>query len=212
MVCSSCVIGGPFFGKHWVVDRVPATLLVALADLVKWLDASRMPSMVIGGVAASILGRPRLTQDVDALAILPEGEWADAVSIAARHGILPRIENPLDFARRSRVLLMRHVESGIDIDVTFGGLSFEQAAIDNSEIHDIGGLRVRLPRVEDLLIMKAVARRPKDLQDIEGLLAAHPEADVVGVRRWVNEFAVALSTSDMLDEFDKLVARSRVKP
>jgi hypothetical protein len=107
---------------------------------------------------------------------------------------------------------MRHVESGIDIDVTFGGLSFEQAAIDNSEIHDIGGLRVRLPRVEDLLIMKAVARRPKDLQDIEGLLAAHPEADVVGVRRWVNEFAVALSTSDMLDEFDKLVARSRVKP
>jgi len=35
MVCSSCVIGA-FFGKHWVVDR-PATLLVALADLVKWL-------------------------------------------------------------------------------------------------------------------------------------------------------------------------------
>ena len=99
------------------------------------------------------------------------------------HGILPRIENPLDFARQSRVLLMRHAESGIDIDVTFGRLSFEQAAIDNSEIHDIGGLRVRLPRVEDLLIMKAVARRPKDLQDIEGLLAAHPEADVAFVRR-----------------------------
>jgi hypothetical protein len=37
-------------------------------------------------------------------------------------------------------------------------------------------LLVRLPRIEDLLIMKAVARRPKDLQVIEGLLAAHPEA------------------------------------
>ena len=100
-----------------------------------------MPSMIIGGVAASILGRPRLTQDVDALAILPEADWADAVSTAVRHGILPRIENPLDFARRSRVLLMRHTESGIDIDVTFGGLSFELTAIDNSQIHDIGGLR-----------------------------------------------------------------------
>jgi hypothetical protein len=29
------------------------------------------------------------------------------------------------------------------------------SAIEHSEIHDIGGLRVRLPRVEDLLIMKA---------------------------------------------------------
>jgi hypothetical protein len=27
--------------------------------------------MIIGGVAASVLGRPRLTQDIDALAILP---------------------------------------------------------------------------------------------------------------------------------------------
>ena len=206
---SSFVIGGPVFGRHCVVDRVPATLLGALADLMKWLDSTNIPSMVIGGVAASVLGQPRLTQDVDALAILPEGEWANAVSTAARHGILPRIENPLDFARRSRVLLMRHVESGIDIDVTFGGLSFEQAAIDNSKIHDIGGLRVRLPRVEDLLIMKAVARRPKDLQDIEGLLAAHPDADIVAVRQWVREFATAMSMSDMLDDFDKVVARSK---
>jgi hypothetical protein len=192
-----------------VVDRVPATLLAALADLVKWMDVTKMPSMVIGGVAASVLGQPRLTQDVDVLAILPEADWANAVSTAASHGILPRIENPLDFARRSRVLLMRHAESGIDIDLTFGRLAFEQAAIDNSEIHNIGGLRVRLPRVEDLLIMKAIARRPKDLQDIEGLLAAHPEADVVAVRQWVREFATAMTMSDMLDDFDKVVARNK---
>ncbi len=107
---------------------------------------------------------------------------------------------------------MRHAESGIDIDVTFGGLSFEQAAIHNSKIHDLGGLRLRLPRVEDLLIMKAVARRPKDLQDIEGLLAAHPEADVVTVRQWVSEFATAMSTSDMLEDFDRLVAQGKSMP
>ncbi len=78
-------------------------------------------------------------------------------------------------------------------------------------MHDIGGLRVRLPRVEDLLVMKAVARRPKDLQDIDGLLAAHPEADVAAVRQWVSEFAAAMSMSDMLEDFDKLVARSQSK-
>ncbi len=104
---------------------------------------------------------------------------------------------------------MRHVESGIDVDVTFGGLTFERTAIDNSKMHDIGGVRLRLPRVEDLLVMKAVARRPKDLQDMEGLLAAHPEANLATVRQWVSEFAAAMSTADMLLDFDNLVARSK---
>jgi hypothetical protein len=57
--------------------------------------------------------------------------------------------------------------------------------------------------------MKAVARRPKDLQDIEGLPAAHPDADIVAVRQWVHEFATAMSMSDMLEDFDKVVARSK---
>jgi len=42
------------------------------------------------------------------LAILPEADWAKAVDAAADHGIAPRIENPLDFASRTRVLLMKH--------------------------------------------------------------------------------------------------------
>lgn len=127
--------------------------------------------------------------------------------MATRFGIVPRIDNPLDFARRSRVLLMKHVASGIDIDVTFGGLPFEQAAVENSDRHDIAGVSMRLPRVEDLLIMKAIAHRPKDLQDIEGLLKAHPHADVTRVRQWVREFSMATGMSDMLEEFDKLLAR-----
>jgi hypothetical protein len=195
-----------------VPERILSSLLAALTDLVSWLDESNVPSMVIGGVAASVLGQPRLTQDVDALAILPEAEWAGLAAAAARHGIEPRADNALDFARRSRVLLMRHVDSGINIDLTFGGLSFEEVAVRESVLHEIGGLRLRLPRVEDLLIMKAVARRPKDMQDIEALLAAHPEADIDFVRQWISEFAAAISVPDLLDDFDAIVARRRLKP
>ena len=55
-----------------MAERVPTSLLGALADLVKWLESAQISAMVIGGVASSFLGRPRMTQDVDALAILPE--------------------------------------------------------------------------------------------------------------------------------------------
>jgi hypothetical protein len=172
-----------------VPEKVPASLRAAVADLVSWLDAAHIPAMIIGGVAASLLGRPRLTQDVDALAILPEKDWQGAIEEASRFGVVPRIQDALEFARQSRVLLMRHAASGIDLDITFGGLPFEQLAVENSQIHDLDGIRVKLPRVEDLLVMKAVARRPKDLEDIRGLLAAHPKVDVTAARRWVREFS-----------------------
>jgi hypothetical protein len=183
----------------------------ALADLTNWLDAARIPAMVIGGVAASILGRPRFTRDIDALVILPESNWQSAVESAAKFGIVPRIGEALEFARRSRVFLLRHAASGIDLDVTVGGLPFEISAVESSRPYDVGGVSVRLPRVEDLLVMKAIARRPKDLEDIRGLLAAHPEADVGAARRWIREFAIAASIPDMLEEFDRLLDQSRGK-
>jgi Nucleotidyl transferase of unknown function (DUF2204) len=190
-----------------VAEPFPATLQAALADLARWLEASRIPATIIGGVASSALGRPRLTQDIDALAIVPEANWAGVVDSAGRHGFVPRIEGALAFAQRSRVLLLRHIGSGIDVDVTFGGLPFEQAVVEKSSVHDVGGIRVRLPRVEDLLVMKAVARRPKDIEDIRGLLAAHPQADISEARRWVKEFATAMTMPDILDEFDQLLAK-----
>jgi hypothetical protein len=192
-----------------MTERVPASLLTALADLMKWLDASHIPSMVIGGVAASMLGRARLTQDIDALVLLPENEWANAISTGSSHNIVPRIEDPLGFARRSRMLLLTHTASSINIDISLGGLSFEQDALARAQVHETGGVRLRLPSVEDLLIMKAFAHRPKDMEDIKGLLDAHPTADLKVVRQWVKEFATAMSMPDLLDDFEKIVARRK---
>jgi hypothetical protein len=55
---------GPDFVRHSVAERVPVSLLAALADLAKWLEAAQIPAVIIGGVASSFLGRPRLTQEI----------------------------------------------------------------------------------------------------------------------------------------------------
>jgi hypothetical protein len=195
-----------------VAERVPKLFLKTLADLTGWLEGTRAPTMVVGGVAASILGRPRATRDIDALTMLPEDQWAAALAAAPDHGIVPRIEEPLEFARRTRVLLLRHVESGIDIDVILGRLPFEEEALGRSELHDLGGVHVRLPQVEDLLIMKVIAQRPRDLRDIEGLLDVHPGANLERVRQSVRKFATAMVMPDLLEGFEKLLAQRKPKP
>ena len=89
-----------------------------------------------------------------------------------------------------------------------GSLSFEEAAVEQGRTYSIDGVEIRLPRVEDLLIMKAVAHRPRDMQDIEGLLQAHPALDLQRVRQWISEFATATAMSELIEDFDKLLDRA----
>jgi len=192
-----------------VPEHVPEAFLKVLADLTNWLESANAPAMVVGGIAASILGRPRATRDIDSLAFVPEERWTALLAEAGNHGIGPRIEQPLDFARRTRVLLLRHADSGIDIDIILGRLPYEEEAIARGEFHDLAGVRVKLPQVEDLIIMKAIAQRPHDLRDIEGLLDAHPEANIGHVLQWVREFSTAMSMPDILDGLERLLAQRK---
>jgi len=57
--------------------------------------------------------------------------------------------------------------------------------------------------------MKAVAGRPRDMADIEAVLDANPEVDLGRVRRWLHEFSSALDSSEMLEEFERIVSRRR---
>lgn len=183
-------------------------LLAAMSALVGWLHEAKIPGVVIGGVAVSLLGRPRATRDVDAVMWLDnEQRLTDLVKAASTHGLQPRMDDVVSFAVQNRVLLLRHEASSVDLDIALGGLPFEQEAIAQAIERTVAGLSIPLPRPEDLVIMKAIAQRPRDFADIEGLVAATPALDIDYILRWVRDFAEALEAPELLDE----VAR-RLRP
>jgi hypothetical protein len=116
--------------------------------------------VVIGGLAASLLGRPRLTRNVDVLVVVDEGRWAGFLVTGTKYGFVPRQGDTLAFVQQSSVLLVRHEPSGLDADVVFGSLLFERETVAPAVWIDVGGVRVPLPRPEDLIILKDVAHRP----------------------------------------------------
>lgn len=61
-------------------------------------------------------------------------------------------------------------------------------------------------------LAEAIAQRPQDLRDIDGLLDVHPDADVDGVRQWVRESSSAMAMPDLLEGFEKLVAQREPQP
>jgi hypothetical protein len=72
---------------------------------------------------------------------------------------------------------------------------------------DVGGLGIRVARPEHLLVLKAIADRPRDRADIESLLRAHPDLDRAAARRVVVEFADALEQPELVATFDRLTGQ-----
>jgi hypothetical protein len=162
--------------------------------------------VIIGGIATSLLGAPRYTVDLDAVLLITLDDLPRLLEEASLQGIEPRISDPIAFARKNRVLLLRHTISGTDIDISLGILPFEVEMVERSITIEIGPIQLRLPTPEDLIILKAVAHRPKDMEDIHSIAANHPNMDKERIRFWVDQFCEALELPDLWKEISLLLS------
>lgn len=83
-------------------------------------------------------------------------------------------------------------------------MAFEEEVVARSQVYDLGMLSVRLPTPEDLIIMKAVAHRPKDLIDIQTVIDSHPDLDVDRIKEWVKSFAEILEMPNLWTDIEKM--------
>jgi hypothetical protein len=169
----------------------------ALRALRKALDAQKIPSAIIGGIAINANGIARFTEDVDATIPGADLDLTALIKRLGAHGIAPRHRDAMKFARRSQVLLLTHKASGVDLDVSLAWIGFELEAIRRARELTFGSARIRVARPEDLLIYKLIANRPQDLWDAERLLLLfRDKIDLDRVRRVLRELSEHLDGPD----------------
>lgn len=92
-----------------------------LDELTPVLDRHKGQRVVIGGIAVIARGVPRVTRDID---IAFSGADITLQALAAElsdAGIVARIDDALAFAAGSQVLLLRHAETGVDVESRWHG-------------------------------------------------------------------------------------------
>lgn len=164
--------------------------------------------VIIGGIAVGFLGRPRLTEDVDAMFLLSTQDIPKFLEAAKNENIEPRISNADEFALKNRVFLLQHVPTETNIDISLGIMPFEEEMVERGIVQSTATLSVRLPSPEDLIIMKAVAHRPKDLEDIRTIVDKNPKLDIPRIEKWVKQFADVLEMPSLWDDIEGILNQS----
>ena len=137
-----------------------------IEDLLKSLNAHNVEFVIIGATAFPIHGYARATLDID-LFIRPEPRNAGRVLDALRDFGYDTAEITLEDLLTRKVLIRQYlVETDIHPFVT--GITFDQVW-ENRISGTFGKEKGYYASLDDLIIMKEAAGRPKDLEDLKVL-------------------------------------------
>jgi predicted nucleotidyltransferase len=151
-------------------------LQTTLSDVANFLNHEGITYALVGGMAASLRGQPRVTADVDMVIGIDVGRALVLANRLEGTNFRPLFDNVAEVVERSFILPLRHRSTNVKVDLALALSGFEQGAIDRAESLNISGSIVSVITAEDLVIMKVLAGRPQDEQDLRGIVAAQRES------------------------------------
>lgn len=151
-------------------------------ELLQALSDEQVQYVLVGGLAVQLHGFLRSTFDIDLVLAMNDGNLSRFIGVARRYDLVPVIPVPMDSLRNAGLLDQWHREKGmlafglrephaggsvVDVLVR-SDVPYERLAA-NAVAGELFGRKVWIASIDDLLIMKRAANRPKDQLDIAAL-------------------------------------------
>lgn len=176
-----------------------------LATCIGIFERLTLPYLVMGGLAIRLLGIPRPTYDVDLTVSIPRGrlpnlyEELDAAGFdvpeAYRGGWVDEV------AGMPLVKFKLYVgDRGIDADIFLAETRFQREMMRRAIRDEIWGIPVSVATPEDLVLLKLLANRPRDLGDIADLRLVQGDLDEKHMRRWAADLGITDRLERLLSE------------
>ena len=179
-----------------------------LEKLAGSLDRHGISYMLIGGQAVLLYGEPRLTRDIDITLGLGPDKVSDVMKIVRNMGCKVLVESPETFVSKTMVLPCSEPSTDITIDFIFSFSPYERQALKRVKRVRIGKTHVCFASVEDLVIHKIIAGRPRDIDDVKNVLFKNKNIDAEYIRKWLVQFEESL-LKNFLTQFEELWKASR---
>lgn len=162
---------------------------------------------VFGAQAVIAAGVVRFTADLD---ITTEDVPAEALrrQLGKAGFVLRRdIAGLAELVAHHRILPLEDRATGFHLDVVRAGPGLEEELLSRAVLRRVGRMKIPFVSTSDLVALKVIAGREKDLEDVRALLRSEtPELDVRAVRSVLERLASAIDDSTLVPLFEQQLA------
>jgi len=147
------------------MDEMLKKLITALKEL-------KINYVIIGGIASSILGRPRTTIDADVVFIIKEEKIEEFVKILKLYGFKISESSKEKIIRRLKRLLPAKIrfKHNFSVDLRLASYSIDMEAIKRAKSVKIFGMKLSIATPEDIIVYKIARFEDLDKADIKGII------------------------------------------
>ncbi|HEY2253637.1 MAG TPA: nucleotidyl transferase AbiEii/AbiGii toxin family protein [Planctomycetaceae bacterium] len=155
---------------------------------------------VMGGFAVRTYAIPRPTYDVDFTLAVDRPGLVKIFAAVKQLGLTVPEEYERGWTDKvggMPVVKFRHYlqDRGIDIDVFLAENEFQRGLLARRRKEAVNGFSTWVVSAEDLILLKLLANRPRDLLDVQDVLFTQGQLDEQYLRKWADE----LNVSDRLE-------------
>jgi hypothetical protein len=180
----------------------------ALLAALDALKACRLEYALVGGLAVGVWARPRATDDIDLWADLrPQVRPKLAKALTARGFDVPDMAGELEHFGVFRSL---HRRGEVFLDIFDAGNPLGLAILAHRVPVKVFGRKLWMVRAEELAVMKAVANREKDFEDLVAVLR-NTRVDERAIIEWTVEIDRGIESSEVTDRFRRALRTAHPK-
>lgn len=139
--------------------------------IVTFLNKGKYKYLIIGGIATGVIGEPRITADVDVDIIISRKDVPIFLDKAKKDGFRVIKARCLDLVERTGVFQIDYED--FHIDFIIASTEFEKEAFERAKTLKLYGIKAFFPTPEDLLLLKIIPGRDKDLLDAKSIALRH---------------------------------------
>jgi len=179
-----------------------------LRALVKFVSSQKLEYTILGGVAVALYGEPRMTADIDVNIILDKRGIRAFINMAREHGFYPASRNVARIARSTGVLPLDFTKGKARgrTDFIIAENPFEYMAVKRARMKKIAGISARVVSAEDLIIHKITSSRPRDFEDLRGIvIRQRGRLDIPYILQWLKKVDRLQKGPKLCRVFDSLM-------
>jgi predicted nucleotidyltransferase len=172
----------------------------AYKKIVKFLNSGGYNYIIIGGIAASTIGEPRVTVDID----INKEDVPDFLNKAKKAGFKVPLKKCIESVKRMGVFQISFGDYHIDFIIA--STELEKEVFERAKTLKLYGIKTFFPSSEDLILLKIIPGRDKDLLDVKSIILRHKgKLDTRYLKTWARKLCDEAEDMRIWNVLDKLL-------